>query len=62
MAFQAPDGEMVAELMNSKKEDVEVGVKFHDRVLRMKLPAISITTALWSSKPAKAEADNALNR
>ena len=56
MAFQAPDGSIVAELMNSKKEDVEVGVKFHDRVLRMKLPATSITTALWSGKPAKAEA------
>ncbi|MFZ3367087.1 MAG: glycoside hydrolase family 30 protein [Candidatus Sulfotelmatobacter sp.] len=56
MAFKAPDGEIVSELMNSKDEDVEMGVKFHDRVLRLKLPAISITTALWSSKSAKAEA------
>ena len=55
MAFKAQDGEIVTELMNSKDEDVEVGVKFHDRVLRMKLPAISITTALWNSKSAKPE-------
>lgn len=56
MAFKAPDGEIVTELMNSKDKDVEMGVKFHDRVLRLKLPAISITTGLWSSKSAKAEA------
>jgi glucosylceramidase len=56
MAFKAPDGKIVAELMNSKREDVEVGVTFHDRVLRLKLPAISITTALWSSESVKAQA------
>jgi glucosylceramidase len=56
MAFKAPDGGIVTELMNSKHEDVEIGVKFHDRVLRLKLPAISITTALWSSKSAQAKA------
>lgn len=56
IAFKAPDGEIVTELMNSKAEDVEMGLKFHDRVLRLRLPAISITTALWSSKSAKAEA------
>jgi glucosylceramidase len=56
MAFKAPDGEIVTELMNSKDEDVEMGVKFHDRVLQLKLPAISITTALWSGKSAKVEA------
>jgi glucosylceramidase len=56
MAFKAPDGEIVTELMNSKDEDVEMGLKFHDRVLRLKLPAMSITTALWSSKSGKAEA------
>jgi hypothetical protein len=42
--------------MNSKAEDVEMGLKFHDRVLRLRLPAISITTALWSIKSAKADA------
>jgi glucosylceramidase len=56
MAFKAPDGKIVAELMNSKREDVEVGVTFHDRVLRLKLPAISITTALWNIESVKAQA------
>ncbi|MFY9947094.1 MAG: glycoside hydrolase family 30 beta sandwich domain-containing protein [Candidatus Sulfotelmatobacter sp.] len=56
MAFKGPDGKIVAELMNSKREDVEVGVTFHDRVLRLKLPAISITTALWNIESVKAQA------
>jgi glucosylceramidase len=47
MAFKAPDGRIVSELMNSKSEDVEIGVKFHEKVVRLKLPAISIMTALW---------------
>jgi len=59
MAFKAPDGGIVTELMNSKSEDVEMGLKFHDRVLHLKLPAISITTALWNSKSAS---QNALDR
>jgi glucosylceramidase len=56
MAFKAPDGKIVIEVLNSKEKDVEMGVKFHDRVLRLKLPAISITTALWNGKSSKAEA------
>jgi glucosylceramidase len=55
MAFKAPDGKIVTELINSKREDVEIGVKFRDRVLRLKLPAISITTALWSAESVIAE-------
>lgn len=57
MAFKAPNGKIVGELMNSKNQDVEVGLTFHDRVLRVKLPAISITTLLWNSNSVKAEAD-----
>ena len=56
MAFKALDGKIVTELMNSKHEDIEVGVIFHDRVLRLKLPAISITTALWNIESVKAHA------
>jgi hypothetical protein len=52
MAFKAPDGKIVAELMNSRREDVELGVRFHGRVLRTKLPAISITTARWQGDEA----------
>ena len=63
MAFKAPDGKIVTELMNSKREDVDMRLKFHEQVLRLKLPAISITTALWSSGRVKAEtSQKALNR
>jgi glucosylceramidase len=63
MAFKTPDGKIVTELMNSKRDAVEVGVTFHDRVLRLKLPPISITTALWDIASVKAEAgQNAIDR
>jgi glucosylceramidase len=63
MAFEAPDGKIVTELMNSKKEDVEVSIRFHDRVVRLKLPAISITTALWNSESGKTQiSHHALNK
>jgi glucosylceramidase len=54
MAFKTPDGGFVTELMNSKSDDVEIRLAFHDRLVRLKLPAVSITTALWSSKSATA--------
>jgi glucosylceramidase len=54
MAFQTAEGSIVTELMNSKKEEVEVGVAFHGRVVRLNLPAISITTALWNGKTLEA--------
>src|ERR1700678_244466 len=52
MAFKAPDGRIVAELMNSKREDVEIRLAFHGGLVHLKLPAVSITTALWSGKSA----------
>jgi glucosylceramidase len=55
MAFKLPGGGIVTELMNSQKVDVEMRLKFHDRVLRLKLPAISITTALWNNESRKAQ-------
>lgn len=55
MAFKAPDGKIVAELMNSRREDVDMRVKFHEQVLRLKLPAISITTALWNAATIQPE-------
>jgi glucosylceramidase len=63
MAFKAPDGKIVTEVMNSKHEDVEMSVKFNEQVLRLKLPAISITTALWNSESIKAQtSQNALGK
>jgi O-glycosyl hydrolase len=55
LAFKKPTGDIVAELMNSKNEDVETSVRYRNQMLRVKLPAVSITTAIWSdsakSKP-----------
>ena len=48
MAFKRPDGGMVIELMNSRKEDADVNLSWHGQLLRLKLPAVSITTALWN--------------
>jgi len=48
MAFKRPDGGMVLEIMNSRKEDIDVNVSWHGRLVRLKLPAVSITTALWN--------------
>jgi O-glycosyl hydrolase len=63
MAFKAPDGKIVIELMNSKSEDLEIDVKFHEQLLHLKLPAISITTALWNGGIARAPvSQNALER
>jgi glucosylceramidase len=49
LAFKKPTGEIVAELMNSKNEDIETSVRYRNQILRVKLPAVSITTAIWSS-------------
>lgn len=57
MAFKTPDGQIVTELMNSRSEDVETALAFHGRVVRVNLPAISITTALWQSVKTKTMAD-----
>ena len=48
MAFKRPDGGMVIELMNSRKEDADVNLSWHGQLLRLKPPAVSITTALWN--------------
>jgi len=48
MAFKQSDGRMVVELMNSRKEDADVDLSWHGQLVRLKLPAVSITTALWN--------------
>lgn len=49
MAFRAPDGRIVSQLMNSRKEDAAINLVFHDRTVHVALPAISITTAIWTN-------------
>jgi len=48
MAFKRPDGAMVLEVMNSRKEDADTIILWHERILKLKLPAVSIFTALWN--------------
>jgi glucosylceramidase len=48
MAFKRPDGGMVVEVMNSRKEDANTVILWQGRTLKLKLPAVSIITALWN--------------
>ena len=48
MSFLSPDGRIVCQLMNSKKEDMEISLIWRGRTVQMKLPAVSITTAIWN--------------
>lgn len=47
MAFITPEGGLVSQLINSRKQDAEVNVTFHGKQLHLTLPAISIMTASW---------------
>jgi glucosylceramidase len=49
VSFVTPDQGIVAEMMNSNKVDTEIFIKFHDKTLPVKLPATSITTAMWKA-------------
>jgi glucosylceramidase len=49
MSFKSPDGQIVSELMNSNKTAASVDLAFHGNVLHLGLPAVSITTAMWSA-------------
>jgi glucosylceramidase len=48
MSFVTPEGAMVAQLMNSRKQDVEASVGYRGKQLHVTLPALSISTATWS--------------
>jgi glucosylceramidase len=47
VAFKTPAGGMVAQLVNSRQAGTTVRLESGGRVLRVSLPAISITTCLW---------------
>ena len=47
VAFQTPEKGWVAQLLNSRDEDAEVSLAWRGRTLRLKLPAVSITTCRW---------------
>lgn len=56
MSFKSPEGQIVSELMNSNKTTARVDLAFHGSVLHLDLPAVSITTAMWSASGAKRDA------
>ncbi|HEY6938197.1 MAG TPA: glycoside hydrolase family 30 beta sandwich domain-containing protein [Terriglobales bacterium] len=47
ISFKTPEGKTVSELMNSRKEEVEVAIMANGQTLSLHLPAVSITTAVW---------------
>lgn len=50
LAFEAPDGSTVAELLNSREQVARVEVEWNGRTVAIDLPALSITTARWSAR------------
>ena len=53
MAFstdgKGDDQRIIAQLMNSRDVDAETRIEWQGRFLRVKLPALSITTCQWSA-------------
>jgi glucosylceramidase len=47
VAFKTPDGEFIAQLINSGRVDTKVGIEAGGRSLKMTLPAVSISTLQW---------------
>lgn len=47
MAFQAKEGGFVVQVLNSLNTDSETALGFQGHTLLLKLPALSITTAIW---------------
>jgi glucosylceramidase len=47
VSFKTAEGKIVSELMNSRKEDVEIGIVVNGSTLSLKLLPVSITTAIW---------------
>lgn len=47
MAFRSKDGEMIAQVLNSRKQAANTSIEWHGSTLELSLPALSITTCLW---------------
>jgi O-glycosyl hydrolase len=59
VAFRTPEGGLVAQFLNSRKEPAKVSVEARGRALALTLPALSISTALWQAEPAATDAKEA---
>jgi glucosylceramidase len=49
LAFRAPDGSIVLQLLNRRDAPASVTVAWRDQVLKAELPALSIGTYQWSA-------------
>ncbi len=49
IAFKGPNGDLVTELLNSQKSDAQVTLGWRRKELSLTLPAVSISTVIWSS-------------
>lgn len=47
MAFKTRNGDMVAEVLNSGKQATTVSLNWHEKAVKLDLPALSITTGIW---------------
>jgi len=48
VAFQAKNGDIIAEVLNSKRQPAVTTLEWHGKVLTLQLPTFSITTCIWS--------------
>ena len=48
LAFKGPKGGLVAELINSRKSDAPITLRWYGREITLNLPAISISTVTWN--------------
>jgi glucosylceramidase len=52
ISFKAAEGGIVTEVLNSNDRDVDTTLGFNGKMLILKLPALSITTASWNISPS----------
>jgi glucosylceramidase len=50
IAFLAPDGNVVTQLLNSRKSDAPVTLRWRERAIALTLPALSISTVIWNPR------------
>lgn len=50
LAFQSQDGGIVAQVLSSRQISTKVSLEWRKRVLRVELPALSISTFLWKAE------------
>jgi glucosylceramidase len=52
VAFLGPDGNVVTQLLNSRKSDAPATLSWREREISLTLPALSICTVIWNPREA----------